>query len=151
MDLVIRSPERVRTEEGRTVDVVDEHNALIAKKGRVALAKFGAPTSERTLGIINEAIRNKSAPYLYLISKSKNTHYASKSHIIATYVRLPIDLRSFVPDYYELVEYNPSTWFILDRPFQPASIDKLVLVSSGRSLLDVLRETRTASMLVKRK
>jgi hypothetical protein len=91
---------------------------------------------------------------LYLVFKSKG-EFSAFSAELDDIVHADVP-QKLIPDYYVSVKMpldiagdtSEPTWFIVKEQFKPAKMEGLHLLSSGRSLADVVAECRTSLILV---
>lgn len=153
LHIVLRIQRHVQY-QGQKSDVVELHNAVAAKHGAVAVAKFGQPLSGARVDIIRDEIRGERGNRLILLFKERGEFVA----VSARLQDIPtgsID-NSLIPSYYNAlgsfansaVNMSRATWFTVREKFTPATISDLYLATSKRPLLDVVGECRTSALFV---
>lgn len=145
--LALRVPRYARIPGLGDRSVVDLHNSHRGSYGTVGFGKFGAGLSNPMQKRIEEVSENGADVNLYVVSKSTNDFIcwrAKISSVVSDVIK--VDWRKIVPEYYA---ERPSTVFMLAEKLKKFPVQELVLESNNRSLLDVLRETRTPIMCVK--
>ena len=132
-----------------TVNVVEEHNAIVRQKSRVTIAKFGAaPASSRIQEFHSQATDGKPTK-LYIVHKTKGAFVAYSAPVGGAYKgHLPTTLLDLRPAYYSDADQKPGLWLLLTGPLEPDELNGLVLVSNGRDLVEVMSECRTSTMFV---
>jgi hypothetical protein len=148
MHLLVRVPRYMRV-QGRAFDVIEEHNAAFRANGKVAVAKFGTPFSRVVFGAITQAIRANAAT-LYLVTKEDDEFFAWAGRIVSigTFSGAESGLVDLFPEYYRSLLNAPTSYLCLGSELREASLRGLMLASNTRPVLDVMRECRTAMMLV---
>ena len=127
--------------------VVVEHNKVVAREGKVLLAKFGASPGAANIQRLH-AQATRDAPFSLILVGWKAGHVQGYVAPIAElFTGDPLaGLLHLVPAYYP--KLAPGLWVVLAGPFAVQSLEPYVLASNKRSLLDVLGASRTPSMLV---
>jgi hypothetical protein len=146
--LVVRVP-RVTRVNGISVDTVKAHNDSLAARGSVSVAKFGNPgTSVRRDQLLTQ-IDNGLEAHLILVTKTGGKFCGYKSRMRAVhYGKAGNNILAGAPPYYRDLEEQAKLWFTVTDPFEPTNLDQFSLASNMRPLLEVMRECRTASLLV---
>jgi hypothetical protein len=146
--LAIRFPLMAKV-GGQQFNIVDAHNEVVTRVGCVAFAKFGKPGTNARIAQLRRQIENGNSTLLILIMKRGANFIGFQSQMSAVHLGRPTSQIAAVrPSYYEKIYENPELWFVVNRPFAKADLKSIRLASNGRPLLDVLRDSRTASMLV---
>jgi hypothetical protein len=146
---VLRIPLVTRI-HGRSFDTVEAHNQVIRLIGRVAIAKFGSPGTLGRCERIRSQIGNGIETLLILVAKQGDRFRGFQSRLSSIHYGKPsAEIVNIAPDYYAGQEW-PELWFIASTPFVSCALEGLCLLTSQRPLLDVIRECRTASMLVEK-
>jgi hypothetical protein len=145
--VVLRIPLITRI-NGRSFNTVEAHNQVTRSIGRVAFAKFGNPGSRARCERIKEQIDNQVETFLILVAKQGERYLGFQSRLSSVHYGKPSpEILSIAPNYYREQE-SPGLWFITSTPFMSCDLRAFCLSTNGRPLLDVIRECRTASMLV---
>jgi hypothetical protein len=123
---------------------------FVKKTGRVSVAKFGSPGSKERVERLQKQIRASTKTSLILIAKSGADFLGFHAPIVSLRLGMATsEIRASTPSYYRDL-YMGGLWFVVDAPFESIDLARFCLVTNGRPLLDVVRQSRTASMLVKR-
>ncbi|WLB48302.1 hypothetical protein QIH93_10080 [Bradyrhizobium ottawaense] len=85
-------------------------------------------------------VTKQGGQFLGYKSRLTSVHYGKADDI----------LRAGAPAYYDDLGEQAKLWFTVIEPFEPADLGQLSLASNGRPLLEVMRECRTASLLVEK-
>ena len=132
-----------------TLGTISAHNDVIAKKGRVAVAKFGAAIGEKTIRTIQTQIQNGSETCLVLALRRENNYIGYSSRIVSVHLgKATRDVLNISPDYYAKLGETGTVWFIVNHPFERCDLSRLYLHSNKRQVVDVLNESRTSTILV---
>jgi hypothetical protein len=127
-------------------DAIAAHQDIAQSQGRVALGKTGRALATCTI----DRVLADSAPCLLLITRVRDDFHAHSAtiHQILTYPQRPAD--ALIPRYYRHLIADIRTWFLIGpiTPFADRDLAAVTLCSNGRPLLEILRSTRTANMLV---
>jgi hypothetical protein len=134
---------------GQGYNTIQEHNAVVSKLGRVAFAKFGqAGTASRAERLRQQILRGQKT-FLIAVVKREDSFFAFEARLGEVHFGPPTaQLSEWSPPYYKKIQEIPSLWFVLNGPLKAIDINLYFLLSNSRPLLDVVRESRTASMLV---
>jgi hypothetical protein len=137
---------------GSTISVVDEHNKTFTQKGKVGVAKFGAPLSKRVIESMFEALAHRK-PRLYLVTKVDDEFHAAAGLIedvgeLSWNKKHPAE--DFFPAYYEKLYDRARSFVLVKTEFKPITLNDLLLASDGRSAIEVMQRSRNATMLVRR-
>jgi hypothetical protein len=136
---------------GRSFNTVEAHNQKIHSSGRVAIAKFGDPGSRARYERIKNQIDNNVETLLILVSKQGARFLGYQSRLSSIHYGKPsAEIIALAPDYYRAEEWPGRLWFVVSSPFMSCALQGLCLSTNHRALLDVVRESRTASMLVEK-
>jgi hypothetical protein len=147
---VLRIP-LVTKAHGRSFNTVEAHNQAIQLSGRVAMAKFGDPGTRTRYEKIKNQIDDNVETLLILVSKQGDRFFGFQSRLSSIHYGKPnAQIISIAPDYYRAEEWPGRLWFIVSSPFLSCALEGLCLSTNHRPLLDVVRECRTASMLVEK-
>ena len=109
--LVLRLPISQKTGKG-SINIVDAHNEVVATRGRVVLAKFGAPPGRQRISALQCSIDESEGSFLYIVSKAQ-----SQDGIAEFRARIARCRDAFTspcapfPDYYSCVHLHPGMWF----------------------------------------
>ncbi|MBT8464134.1 MAG: hypothetical protein KJO57_05565 [Deltaproteobacteria bacterium] len=134
--------------EGRTVDVIKEHNSMAQEHGFVAVGKFGA-APKGAIAAIEKLLEQGHPADLYLVHKEGDEFRGFRAPLRWVGLKRPPErYRACHPAYYGESGRDPTAWFVVDAPFVLAELKDLKLASSGRDLVTVMSECRTATMLV---
>jgi hypothetical protein len=148
-DLLLRVPQRVRLEDGRWIDTIDEHNRIARERGQVVLAKFGERLGRPTMRTLQDQILGGNVPDLYVTIKRDGVFESYRSPISSVIEeKLPPKLEELVPSYYAEVGMNVGAWFVLKGALCEASLGAVRHQSTGRPITDVIQATRSAALLV---
>ena len=127
-------------------DAIAAHQDIAQTQGRVALGKTGRALASCTI----DRVLTAPAPRLLLITRVRDDFHAHSAaiHQILTYPQRPTD--ALIPRYYRHLIADIRTWFLIGpiTPVADRDLDAVTLCSNARPLLEVLRSTRTANMLV---
>ena len=127
-------------------DAIAHHQEIAEQLGRVALGKTGKAlalsTIERALG--------SQQPTLVLLTRIQNDFHAHSAVIfdMLSGHQKPDD--SSIPRYYRHLKNEIKSWIMIGPlvKIDDHELNQYVLCSNKRPLLDVLRCTRTANMLI---
>jgi hypothetical protein len=134
---------------GRKVNVVDAHNEIIKKIGRVAFAKFGSSGTDERVSKLNAQIEEGIKTFLIIIGKQESDFVGFQGQLSSVYRgKLTAQIDQITPTYYGELDMTAGLWFILCTPLTRCNPKKFFLVTNERPLLDVVSECRTSSMLV---
>lgn len=151
VDLVLRVPEYVRVAPGRRISIIDEHSRVANEHGQVLFGKFGAALGRARLQSLEASLKTDWPPRLIVVIK-RDDFVGFAAILTGVDNNAPAQAENcFVPRFYKSLEEHqdvPSTWFKLVSVFEPVDLSRFSLTTSGRSLLDVISETRTTMMLV---
>jgi hypothetical protein len=146
--IAIRIP-AVAKVKGGIIDALQAHNQMIEKTGRVALGKFGKTGTGLTIDKLKRQIERGDKTFLIWISKREGEFLGFRSLLTTVYGGKPTpEILEAMPPYYNDLSETPQTWYVVETPFQPVDLRLFKLASNGRSLVGVIKECRTASMLV---
>ena len=130
------------------VNVVDAHNAVVEKHGRVALGKFGQPVAPHLESKLSKQIAEGYETRLYLVSKQGKEFISYSAPIFRILTNKDFAGAPFAhPNYYQ---DPPSSWLILSEKLSRANLANLELASNSRKVLEVLAEARTPFMAIKK-
>ena len=147
---------------GEKVDTISAHNSIFDLAGYVAVAKFGNAWTPEKCETYCQSITKSKRPLLIIVTKVGKAFLGWSAPLESVFPAEDRKARQLVtPPYYrELANQpsllnsalatKPSMWFVTTGKFQPCPLADFRLVSNGRHLNDVLRETRTALMLVRK-
>ena len=145
---------------GEKLDTISAHNSIYEQQGYIAVAKFGNAWSAEKCDHYCRSIRKSKRPLLIIVTRSGERLFGWSAPLDIVF---PADdkrgRRLARPNYYDelanqpslfatALVSKPSMWFVVTEKFKPCSLSNLWLASNGRRLSSVLRETRTAMMLV---
>ena len=145
---------------GEKIDTISAHNSIFDQAGYIAVAKFGNAWSAERCEDYCQSITKLKRPLLIIVIKSDEEFAGWSAPLKSVF---PADDRRsrqlVIPPYYRELANQPSLldtplatkpgmWFITTAKFKSYPLTKLRLVSNGRRVSVVLRETRTAMMLV---
>ena len=148
VDFMLRTP-AVTHVRGRVIDVVEAHNEIVAKLGKVALGKFGHSGSKTRADRLQKQIEDGYETRLLLVSKVMGNFCGFKAPLSAiSFGRPTSDMVDFTPPYYRELDEQPLLWFIASGPFVETSLSRLHLATNDRPLLNVLGQCRTSTMLI---
>ena len=150
--LVLRIP--LTTTIGRkSFNTVDAHNIVWSTKGELAVAKFGAAIGPQTLDRITQQLANDTDTYLILVAKNVVSRFLGhRARILSVHLaNKSSQFERLAPPYYAELGLAPALWILVNEEFAPTDLREFRLTSSGRPLIDVLQECRTATMLVESK
>jgi hypothetical protein len=146
---VLRVPLLTRV-HGRRFNTIEAHNQALTKQGRVALAKFGQAGSATRVDLIKDQIERRTGTLLILVVKDQGRFFGFSAPLASIRRGEPDpQTASVAPEYYARLEGIGSLWFTVESPFVARDISEFRLLSNGRPLVDVVRECRTSSMLVR--
>jgi hypothetical protein len=149
LHLILRTPERAVVAFRKSISIVDEHNKLWTANGEVLLGKFGMPLASRVTMLLRSRLTLVHPPKLFLVMKSKGNFFGYEAEMSRLVDGCPPDsVQHLIPSYYTLLSDTPQSWIGLRTPLKKGDLSQLSLLSSGRNLLNVLSECRTAAMLV---
>ena len=146
--LVMRIARYAETVVGKT-DVIEAHNEVARREGRVSLAKFGRSVSQARLAGIRNQIENGVPAYVILVFRVAVwfTGFSARLRTIVDDGTSPP--KTSIPTYYDDLEVgDASCWFELDGPLTQTELDGLRLTTNDRPLLEVLKECRTSLLFV---
>lgn len=148
LSLILRVPERVTLLSGRRVATFKEHNAVSLQYGKVVVGKFGLRPGPKTAASLQNDVAEDLKPSLYMVYKQDGQFSAYRGEIESVSYAKPMpEYDNLIPDYYSELESQPNFWITVIGGLAPSGLFGLNLASSGRPVLEVLRETRTAAML----
>ena len=148
--LVLRVPLRTHI-DGRTFDTVEAHNKVVDKIGRVALAKFGNPGTLARVETLKAQIEQGVETFLVLVVKQNNRFFGYQAGLTSVHYGAPDrKIIRIAPPYYSDLGLSADLWFTVASPFVACALRDFRLSTNHRPLLDVIRECRTASMLVEK-
>ena len=144
----------LRVNQYKSYDIIKEHNKISAENGYVWILKMGKPIPEKAIkDVIDESgililkmPKSKGGDFYYArLIESRNgnpgTDYAYPS-----YYNEMVETPNFDHDY-----SLSGTWLriseIKELPLE--AVNKMVLVNTGNSLIDVVNSTRTSFMYVR--
>ena len=146
--LALRIPARVRI-QGRSVDILEAHNAAVRLHGKTIFAKYGPLVSEKKLHRLRCQITEGIPTYLIVAIREGSQFLAYNSPVHAIYTsKLDSTQRAIAPTYYSLLDAFGNCRFELHRVFSPTVLGDLVLASNDKPLLEILDSCRTSAMLV---
>lgn len=136
-----------KPEEVPTVDdAVAMHHAIAQAQGVVALGKTGKPLAMPTI----ERALASSKPSVLVITRTKDVFhgYLAPLNDILEYPRRPREEQ--VPRYYRHLMTEIRSWLMIGGLdlLSDKDLARYRLYSNQRPLVDILRTTRTANMLV---
>jgi hypothetical protein len=106
-------------------------------------------TGKYCLERLTRQIEAGTKTLLVAVTKRDGVFYGFQAAISGVYLRLPTkQVGECIPPYYKEIDENPSLWFVLNGSLTTSKLGDFCLLSNGRTLLDVVKETRTASMLI---
>jgi hypothetical protein len=98
---------------------------------------------------LNDQIRSGRETLLLLVTKAGALFRGFQAPILSVHLGQPsTEILRIAPPYYANFHENPRLWFVVGSPFLESQLTKFRLLSNDRPLLDVVRETRTSSMLI---
>lgn len=130
------------------VDVVNAHNEIITKKGKVAFAKIGGSIDSHKIELLKKQIQTGLATFLYLIYKSKTGLLCFSGEINAI-INGDLPKHYPYPGYYNALGISTNLWLVISSPLVATRFSGLILASNNKSLERVIKCCRTPSMLVK--
>lgn len=146
--LVVRVP-RISRVNRISVDTVKAHNETLARLGRVAIAKFGSPGTRARCDRLKAQIDGGLETLLILVTKQGGQFLGYRSRLTSVHLgKADEAILSSAPTYYDDLSNDAKLWFTVTVAFEPVSLEEFSLTSNGRPLLEVMRECRTASLLV---
>jgi hypothetical protein len=157
--IVLRIKPKVRIKQDE-LDVIEEHNRVFDKTDSVGVGKFGASWDQARCDEFTTAIASGVIKYLFLVSKTATGYLGFRAKISEVFLAKNGHGRIFAfPDYYNqlhrqpglfdsVLATKPSMWFILAERLNPHSLKNLRLCSNGRPILESLKDSRAATMLV---
>ncbi len=147
--IMLRAQRRLTVEKKR-IDIVEEHNRIIEKEGKVALGKFGARPTPSRIAPLMEQIENKVSTRLYLVFNERGNFVGFSAPVQS------ISMADFAwrapatyPNYYDELGFLASLWIVLDEPLAATSLEELRSVNNDKPLLEVLSESRASMIIVK--
>ncbi len=158
-DIVLRLSAKVSIRSEK-VDTISAHNSIFDQAGHIAVGKFGKPWSAEKCSDYCRSVTKSKRPRLIIVTRSGEKLFGWSAPLETVF---PADDkragRLARPRYYDELANQPSLfatalvskptmWFVVTEKFRPCSLSNLWLASNGRRLSSVLRETRTAMMLV---
>jgi hypothetical protein len=127
-------------------DAVDMHQAIAEEQGLVALGKTGKALATQTI----ERALDSEKPAILLLTRSKDGFhgYRAKLKDILSHPAKPREDQ--VPRYYRHLMMDIRSWLMIGplASIDAEELERYCLCSNKRPLLEVLRSTRTANMLV---
>ncbi len=130
-------------------DAVAMHQEIAKEQGTVALGKTGKPLADPTI----ERALTTARPSLLVLTRHKDVFHgytAELKNIISGHIKPE---ESQVPRYYRHLMKDIRSWLMIGplKPIESSELASYCLCSNQRPLLEVLRSTRTANMLVYKK
>jgi hypothetical protein len=148
--LVVRVP-RISRVNRITVDTVRAHNETLVALGRVAIAKFGNPGTRARCDRLRAQIDSGLETLLILVTKRGEQFLGYKSRLTSVhYGKADNVILAGAPKYYSDLGKDAKLWFTVIAPFETINLEQFSLASNRRPLLEVMRECRTASLLVEK-
>lgn len=144
---VLRVPLMTRI-DGKSFSTIEAHSQVIEKSGRVAIAKFGNPGPAARYDALKTQIAEGAETLLILVVKRDDNFLGYQSPLGDVRHGDPGELVRWVPPYYAKLGEPPRLWFLVTAPFQRAQLAGFRLSSNRRPVVDVMRQCRTASMMV---
>jgi hypothetical protein len=148
LHLAVRVP--LMTRVGiQSISTVLSHNEIIDRFGRFALAKFGQPGTSARAQALQRQIEQGQTTLLVLIIKRSNRFIGYQCRLVSVHRGPPTsEIKSIAPTYYRELGIEAALWLIADSPLVTCDLKKFCLSTSQRPLIEVIRECRTASMLI---
>ena len=142
------------------VDTISAHNLIFDQAGHIAVGKFGKAWSAEKCSNYCRYVTKSKRLLLIIVTRSGKKLFGWSAPLEAVF--LDDDKKAghlARPRYYDELAHQPSLletamvskpsmWFVVTEKFKLCSLSNLWLTSNGRRLSSVLRETRTAMMLV---
>lgn len=158
--IVLRLNQKVSI-RGEKVDTISAHNSIFDQASHIAVGKFGNAWSAEKCEDYCRSIKKSKRPQLIVVTRSGEKLSGWSAPLESVFTADDKRARHLaMPAYYHELAHQPSLlatalaakpsmWFVVIDKFKPCSLGNLWLASNGRRLNDVLRETRTALMLVR--
>jgi len=129
------------------INPIEEHNAIFAKYGEVAFAKFGGLLVPSSIHQLKNAVIDGTNRKLYVAYKTNSEYIAFVAPIKSVAIAgKPSKL--IQPTYYTKLGFSISYWFILSGMLKPCSLNRLWVASNGRLLKHSLEDSRSSLMYV---
>jgi hypothetical protein len=131
-------------------DVIEAHNAVADRHGKVFFGKAGRSLSADKLQSVQDALAQGSKCCLIVIRRSGDQYQCFTAPILSLPAALCRPNLRLVPEYYHDLVNEIGLWVEVEKfvAADNAFIQSLVLVSNARSLLETLDSCRTSLMLV---
>jgi hypothetical protein len=149
LHFVLRVPLMSRA-NGRSFNTIEAHSQVIEQTGRVALAKFGNPGPAARYKPLKTQIAEDVETLLILVVKRDDRFLGYQSTLGGVHHGSPGEMVKWAPPYYAMLGESPRLWFLINAPFQRSQLADFRLASNQRPIVDVMRECRTAAMMVER-
>ena len=148
--MVLRIP-RLHVVDGRSIDVVAEHNRVVRAQGSVAIAKHGRPPAKDRAALLRSQILEKVATYLYIVCRREDGGFdvfrSRLSGILSPADHAAWD-RAPKPAYYSRLVLRPTVLFLASEELSPDRLDHLTIDSSQNLLSDTIRRCSTSLFTV---
>ena len=149
--LFLRIPSESRV-GGKSEQVIYEHNTVFLAMNKVFFCKFGARPNEKMIERLRDQIASKMTTFVYFSVRVKKDFVGYRAEMGSIEPRAwDPNMRRFAPPYYDAINqeiYNGCLWLEIRSEISRCDLMNLRLFSNKRPLLEVLHETRTASMMV---
>jgi hypothetical protein len=144
---------RIEGHAALAVNTIDAHSQVIQELGHATVAKFGRPATAYTVERLQRQIKKGIRTRLILVVKTndtrRKTYVGYQSEIGSVRLGSPTEeLRKAAPTYYRLLAYGAGLWFTVCASFKICDLTKARIASNKKPVLEVLRTSRTPSMLV---
>lgn len=144
---------RMKSEDGLTIK---EHGDIISRKGSAILGKIGQSLSTTSIKSLNEQISQNIETYLFLTMKEDgwNGEYVTYQCLLKNVsAQLDETKRDLVPTYYSTSYKDIKTWFEISAigKMTRENMNRIFVVSSGRSIMSVIKSTAAVFRVVLRK
>lgn len=127
-------------------DAVAMHQAIAKEQGIVALGKTGKPLADPTIA---RALASEQ-PSVLVLTRRKDVFQGYRAELKDILSGHSKPREAQVPRYYRHLMMDIRSWLMIGAPtrIEAEELARYCLCSNRRPLLEVLRSTRTANMLV---
>ncbi len=128
--------------------MIEEHDRAASPEGLVVVGKQGRRLAADRRLALQKQIDAGHLTRLYLVFRTANKEFEGFQARLREILELPPQPPIARPVYYGDLEEEPSTYFIVHTPFEPTSLEGLIITSSSKPLLPTMARCSTSLFTV---
>jgi hypothetical protein len=130
--------------------VIEAHEKILKKRGKVVIGKFGRPLGQPHIDRINQQIAAGKPTFLFLVKKGKHGYETHLAELLQVNRTLSEEDSRFVPSYYKGSPYV-RVWFRAKslKPCKKGILDQLIVKSSAFPASSTLPKSVAGFFLVR--